>query len=125
MRSRGTCRGLSSRQNCPDGQGGELAAKNEFAAQTEQWRCYGKSRRDDLVERPLWEGRMSPEKLFRLSALLCIVGWGLSAIYAVSHVGSMEEAYVRARDLASYFFRSEEHTSELQSPMYLVCRVLL
>jgi len=58
------------------------------------------------VERPLWEGRMSPEKLFRLSALLCIVGWGLSAIYAVSHVGSMEEAYVRARDLASYFFSS-------------------
>src|SRR5437879_9455796 len=23
------------------------------------------------------------------------------------------------------FFRSEEHTSELQSPMYLVCRLLL
>src|SRR5437762_11845603 len=24
-----------------------------------------------------------------------------------------------------YFIRSEEHTSELQSPMYLVCRLLL
>src|SRR5436189_4042804 len=24
-----------------------------------------------------------------------------------------------------YFVRSEEHTSELQSPMYLVCRLLL
>src|SRR5437879_9912196 len=24
-----------------------------------------------------------------------------------------------------FFFRSEEHTSELQSPMYLVCRLLL
>ena len=24
-----------------------------------------------------------------------------------------------------YIFRSEEHTSELQSPMYLVCRLLL
>src|SRR5437879_9608287 len=24
-----------------------------------------------------------------------------------------------------YFYRSEEHTSELQSPMYLVCRLLL
>jgi len=58
------------------------------------------------VEKPLWEGPMSPEKLFRLSALLCIVGWGLSAVYAVSHVGSMEEAYVRARDLASYFLSS-------------------
>src|SRR5437762_7450393 len=29
----------------------------------------------------------------------------------------------RAADLAAY--RSEEHTSELQSPMYLVCRLLL
>jgi hypothetical protein len=56
------------------------------------------------VEKPLWEGQISPEKLFRLSALLCIVGWGLSAIYVVSRVGSMEEAYVRAHDLASYFF---------------------
>src|SRR5437764_4328933 len=25
----------------------------------------------------------------------------------------------------NFFFRSEEHTSELQSPMYLVCRLLL
>src|SRR5437762_11204407 len=25
----------------------------------------------------------------------------------------------------AHFFRSEEHTSELQSPMYLVCRLLL
>ena len=24
-----------------------------------------------------------------------------------------------------YYLRSEEHTSELQSPMYLVCRLLL
>src|SRR3712207_7485137 len=28
-------------------------------------------------------------------------------------------------DLASYFVRSEEHTSELQSRQYLVCRLLL
>src|SRR5437762_10791663 len=27
--------------------------------------------------------------------------------------------------LRTSFFRSEEHTSELQSPMYLVCRLLL
>ena len=56
------------------------------------------------MEKPLWEEQSFPEKLFRLSAFLCIVGWGLSAIYVVSHVGSMEDAYVRARDLASYFF---------------------
>src|SRR5437762_4368092 len=31
--------------------------------------------------------------------------------------------FVRKRE--QYVFRSEEHTSELQSPMYLVCRLLL
>jgi heme/copper-type cytochrome/quinol oxidase subunit 1 len=56
------------------------------------------------LEKPLWEQQSFPEKLFRLSALVCIVGWGLSAIYIVSHVSSMEDASVRARDLASYFF---------------------
>src|SRR5437762_6377957 len=30
-----------------------------------------------------------------------------------------------AISLTSRYFRSEEHTSELQSPMYLVCRLLL
>ena len=54
--------------------------------------------------RSLWEEQVSPEKLFRLIVLICIVGWGLSAIYIVSHVGSMEDAYVHTRDLGSYFF---------------------
>src|SRR5437763_12264042 len=31
----------------------------------------------------------------------------------------------RAKALAAFMARSEEHTSELQSPMYLVCRLLL
>jgi hypothetical protein len=56
------------------------------------------------VDKPLWEQKSFPEKVFRLSGLICIVGWGLSVIYVVSHVGSMDEASVRARDLASYFF---------------------
>lgn len=81
-----------------------LQQKTSFAARTERRSCYSKSRRDEQVERPLWEEQSFPEKLFRLSAFLSIVGWGLSAIYIVSHVGSMEEASVRARDLASYFF---------------------
>src|SRR5437762_8153236 len=37
-------------------------------------------------------------------------------------------AYFRSRQLDTFFgsvTRSEEHTSELQSPMYLVCRLLL
>src|SRR5437879_13848318 len=32
---------------------------------------------------------------------------------------------VAANAGSDYLFRSEEHTSELQSPMYLVCRLLL
>jgi hypothetical protein len=56
------------------------------------------------VDTPFWEQQSFPEKLFRSIVLGCIVGWGLSAIYLVSHVGSMEDAYVRARDLAWYFF---------------------
>jgi hypothetical protein len=56
------------------------------------------------VETPFWEQQSFPEKLFRLIVLGCIVGWGLSAIYLVSHVGSTEDAYVHARDLAWYCF---------------------
>src|SRR5437762_8779366 len=36
-----------------------------------------------------------------------------------------QPACVLRRRVASYRTRSEEHTSELQSPMYLVCRLLL
>ena len=56
------------------------------------------------MEKPLWEEQSFPEKLFRLSVLLCIVGWGLSVIYFASHVGPGQVPSVRARDLASYFF---------------------
>jgi len=58
------------------------------------------------VEKPLWEQQSFPEKLFRLSGLICIVGWGLSVIYIASHVGPLEAPPVRTRDLASYFFTS-------------------
>jgi hypothetical protein len=56
------------------------------------------------VEKALWEQKSFPEKLFRFIVLLCLVGWGGSVIYIVSHVGSMEDAFARAHDLASYFF---------------------
>src|SRR5437762_10044747 len=36
-----------------------------------------------------------------------------------------DEAGGRRRGVAPAVLRSEEHTSELQSPMYLVCRLLL
>jgi len=58
------------------------------------------------VDQPLWEQQSFPEKLFRFIALLCLVGMGGSVIYVASHVGSLEDAYFRARDLTSYFFTS-------------------
>src|SRR5437764_4919624 len=36
-----------------------------------------------------------------------------------------KRACTSSRSLAYRYHRSEEHTSELQSPMYLVCRLLL
>src|ERR1017187_1535945 len=40
-----------------------------------------------------------------------------------SHFASTETSYLK--DFRARIERSEEHTSELQSPMYLVCRLLL
>src|SRR5437879_6930879 len=40
-------------------------------------------------------------------------------------VGGRDACEVAARGVDDAFRRSEEHTSELQSPMYLVCRLLL
>src|SRR5437764_6973850 len=40
------------------------------------------------------------------------------------HLGALVEVVVGLRVLVRAL-RSEEHTSELQSPMYLVCRLLL
>src|SRR5437879_151632 len=39
--------------------------------------------------------------------------------------GPLVDVDGRAIGMNSWVFRSEEHTSELQSPMYLVCRLLL
>src|SRR5437879_10303580 len=43
----------------------------------------------------------------------------------VFHVESDAIVANENRGFALHFARSEEHTSELQSPMYLVCRLLL
>src|SRR5437762_6889435 len=47
-------------------------------------------------------------------------GWGLALF--VAHAPLQTE---KARSVLPDSVRSEEHTSELQSPMYLVCRLLL
>ena len=43
--------------------------------------------------RSLWEEQVSPEKLFRLIVLICIVGWGLSAIIARLLRNNLVEIY--------------------------------
>lgn len=54
----------------------------------------------------LREKGLSPEKLFRIIVLACLVAMGLAMIYLVSHVrpDASQDALVRAKDLASYFF---------------------
>src|SRR5437762_5331899 len=46
------------------------------------------------------------------------------AAATLTHDAVMVRKGIRAMELLSQL-RSEEHTSELQSPMYLVCRLLL
>src|SRR2546425_2578553 len=43
----------------------------------------------------------------------------------IGHLDLGDPAHLGARDLAHLLARSEEHTSELQSLAYLVCRLLL
>src|SRR3712207_7139033 len=47
-------------------------------------------------------------------------------VYAIERIPELaREAQARIRSLGIYNARSEEHTSELQSRQYLVCRLLL
>ena len=57
-----------------------------------------------------------PISVFRTDETL---GEGVQKMYGVA--GKMDDISVTDRSMV----RSEEHTSELQSPMYLVCRLLL
>src|SRR5947209_17334774 len=49
----------------------------------------------------------------------------LGESYAVRVVRAIEEAHSVTEKLVRIYNRSEEHTSELQSRQYLVCRLLL
>jgi hypothetical protein len=52
----------------------------------------------------LFEKGLSPEKLFRIIVLFCLVAMGGSIIYVASHAADMSPALVHFKDLASYFF---------------------
>src|SRR5437879_5326735 len=49
----------------------------------------------------------------------------LEGVDAVVHLAGESVSGLRWTDEKKKAIRSEEHTSELQSPMYLVCRLLL
>src|SRR2546422_7639770 len=69
-------------------------------------------RLDSLVERGLAEGALA-------------VGFGIEYTPAASREEILRLFRVAARHGVSCFVRSEEHTSELQSRLHLVCRLLL
>jgi hypothetical protein len=52
----------------------------------------------------LSEKGLSPEKLFRIIILSCLVAMGGSIIYVASHAAVMSTTLFRFRDLTSYFF---------------------
>src|SRR5437879_10741944 len=81
---------------------------------------------DQLAEIQPGLGRLMPEVSERFWILYYAAkegNWGL-AQYQLNGVRNLLRIGAVTRPkMANY--RSEEHTSELQSPMYLVCRLLL
>src|SRR5438876_3904986 len=63
----------------------------------------------------LFRSRMRPRGTFRI----CGITW------SNSYDGSQEKLSTVRKELPPTRPRSEEHTSELQSPVHLVCRLLL
>src|SRR5947209_12265115 len=68
--------------------------------------------------RPLPSGRLEPQTVLIIGALASAVGLAYLALSV-----NLLTSVIGAVTLLSY--RSEEHTSELQSRQYLVCRLLL
>src|SRR5437764_6149050 len=74
------------------------------------------------------EGRHVEDQLARRAALLGLAVHlepELEIVHVADLVGRGEKRPERREGIAALALRSEEHTSELQSPMYLVCRLLL
>src|SRR5436189_4755204 len=59
--------------------------------------------------------------VFSQTRLDCWLGFGPNGINRNDRNNRRSQRFIRLREA----WRSEEHTSELQSPMYLVCRLLL
>src|SRR3712207_2206628 len=82
----------------------------------------------------VWQQGHGAEEIWGIAATGSIASWiplmvfaflyGLSMDYEVFILARMREEYDQTRD-TDEAVRSEEHTSELQSRQYLVCRLLL
>src|SRR2546422_8118941 len=78
--------------------------------------------------RPYWSPYLAGVALgLTLLATYLLMGFGLGASGAFAQVAArLEGAVAPGRAHANpYLVRSEEHTSELQSRLHLVCRLLL
>src|SRR5256885_5527756 len=85
-----------------------------------------------MIRRPPRSTLFPYTTLFRSSTLMNLIGcldspsagryWLAGRL--VSDLDDDEPAYIRNKEIG-FVFRSEEHTSELQSPCNLVCRLLL
>src|SRR5207244_1201489 len=106
-------------------------ARSRSARSAWRWRrtfirCSLQHRANACRSLPSWRGRSSP--LFRRfsqhwslqpSWLAC---WGVSEVIPVATQADVRRIALSLPDAEE---RSEEHTSELQSPDHLVCRLLL
>src|SRR5437762_11482721 len=52
-------------------------------------------------------------------------GLAMAVVAALISASMGQDIWHESKQIAAIVYRSEEHTSELQSPMYLVCRLLL
>src|SRR5258708_17814727 len=82
---------------------------------------------------PLFRSRIAPSAIHKLNRAVAVAEWkGPAAGLAVldgfeppDWLTGSRSLPLRNRYRAVQFVRSEEHTSELQSPDHLVCRLLL
>src|SRR5258708_9892675 len=85
-----------------------------------------------MIRRPPRSTLFPYTTLFRSLYFLSVAGAGPDGmiVYSIdldmkARLGILAYWWQGAREVFRYTFRSEEHTSELQSPDHLVCRLLL